>query len=101
MYSLTSEPATLAAVGIGALVGVLALFMREHKRWSLIMALFVSGAAMLLTAQSVPRFVRVLSGQHMPTPGSVLALTSLSIISLIHLTLGIRWVLGNRRSAKS
>lgn len=98
---LWHEPASIIVLAVGALQGVFAaLFKPDGVRWQVV-SMVVSGVFMMLAAQSISRFVRFLLGQHVAGAPSVLALTVLSVVCLVHLTIGIRWMASRKPSSKS
>ncbi len=100
VFLLSSEPASLVALCVGIVQLLLSLQMKANRLWPVIAALGISGIVMLLAAQSVPKFIHIMAGKHLPASASILALSILAVTCLIHLTIGIRWVRVNQRYEK-
>lgn len=100
-YMLSQEPACLVVLVIGFIQTALGLLIRSELRWPAVTTLVIAGVVMMLTAQSITRFIHILMGQTQTSPGAVLAFTVLSVVCLVHLTIGIRWVIAKKHNARS
>lgn len=91
-FLLTSELACTLLIVFGLIQAVVVLLMPRHTKVFQTIALVVSAITMIVTAQTVPRLIHMIAGEKQLLPGSITAFALLSLLSLIHLTLGIKWL---------
>lgn len=95
-FILTGELACVIPIAVGLLQGLLAFLIARYGMPVAIASLVLSTLVMIVTAQTVPRLIHTLVANSHSLTGSVTAFALLSVMSLTHLTLGIRWLVASR-----
>ncbi len=98
-FALSNEVASLPGSVYG--IGVIGIGFIPRENLRRILWLTLSSISMVLSASAVPRMIRIALGQQQPNPVATAVVAILSILSLFHLTLIIRWTIAQRRSARS
>ena len=102
-YILTGEPPTLITLAFGMVLVIMAIGA-ANPRWAGPVQLMSAGLTfmgMMSAASSLPRFFELVSGGEVEQQGAVISTGILGIFCVIHVTMSIRWILANKRSAKS
>ena len=102
-FIISSEPATLTVLLFGIVIAALAIGTWKERLTALLMhiAVVVSFVGMILSATSLRRFVDLVSGETMSNETSIVAITILGVLCLIHVTMSIRWFLARKRSSSA
>ena len=99
----SSEPATLIPLSVGLVMAVIGM-ASVNERWSktlMHIGVLISFASMIFSATALQRLVAMMQDEPVSQPASVVSISILGILSLIHVTLSIRWFLARKRSSSS